>query len=293
MASLRDIRRRIRSVKNTRQTTRAMKLVAGAKLRRATEAAVAAKPYGEAVDRVLKSVAASVGDNAEHPLLSAHDEVETVCFVVFGSDRGLCGGFNNNLFRKTEVEIKKHTDQGRKVVLRTFGKKAQAFFKIRGYEIVEAVIDLHPTKFIELTQDLSGHLTSDFEGGSCQETYLAYNVFQSVMTQIPSFPQVLPLKVEDTDEGSGEGASASADYSYEPGPNEVLGNLLPLYLQTLLQQAFLETEAGEHGARMTAMDSATRNAEDIIAALTLDYNRARQAAITTEIIEIVSGAAAL
>ena len=288
MAGLRDLKRRIGSVKNTQKTTRAMKLVAGAKLRRATERAQAAKPYQQALGRVLGRVAASAGDDVDHPLLTSHDEVKRVHVVVFGSDRGLCGSFNNALFRDTARFLDGKIADGADLTLRTYGKKAAAYFPKRGYEVVEQHRDLDPKAYEELATELATSLTAEFEKGDVHEVYLAFNDFKSVMTQVATFKRILPLTVE-----GGEASADEAEYAYEPGAEEVLDTLLPLYLQTILFQGFLETEAGEHASRMTAMDSATRNAGDLIDALSLQYNRARQAAITKELIEIVSGAAAV
>lgn len=288
MANLRDIKRRIGSVKNTRQITKAMKMVAGAKLRRAQERAEQARPYADSLNRVLGRVAASAGDDVQHPLLTSHDSVSTVLVVVVGSDRGLCGSFNNAMFRKAVYFCEDLEAKGYTVKLRTYGKKAKGYFKGRSWEIVESEIDLHPDRYVAIAQQLATDLTAEFKNGTYQEIYLAYNRFQSVMTQEPTFPRALPLTIE-----GGEADQAGADYSYEPDGQQLINTLLPLQLQTTLLQAILETEAGEHASRMTAMDNATRNASDLIDSLTLEYNRARQAAITTEIIEIVSGAEAL
>ncbi len=288
MASLRDLKRRIGSVKNTQKTTRAMKLVAGAKLRRATERAHAAKPYQQALGRVLGRVAAAAGDDVDQPLLTSHEEVQKVHVVVFGSDRGLCGSFNNALFREAHRFLAGKQKDGADLTLRTYGKKAAGYFPKRGYEVVEAHRDLDPATYEELAAALATALTAEFEAGEVHEVYLAFNDFKSVMTQEPTFKRILPLSVEGTEPTGDE-----VEYAYEPGAEQVLDTLLPLYLQTILFQGFLETEAGEHASRMTAMDSATRNAGDLIDALSLQYNRARQAAITKELIEIVSGAAAV
>ncbi len=294
MANLRDIRRRIVSVKNTRQITAAMKLVATSKMGKAVDAATAAKPYGGAIERVLGRVAEKAGGSIEHPLLTTHGEVKTVELIVFSSDRGLCGGFNNNLFRATERFIEQQRAQGREVRLRMFGKKAQAFFPKRGYEVEPAIIDVQPADFMGHTMDLAGHLTAGFQAGAFQEAYVAYNEFRSAASQVPTFARVLPISIEAAAGAAGEApGGADVDYAYEPSPAEVLNSLLPLYLQTRIHQVFLEQEAGEHAARMAAMDNATRNAGEMIDTLTLQYNRARQAAITTELIEIVSGASAL
>ncbi len=297
MANLKDIRGRISSVKKTRQITSAMKLVAGAKLKRATEHAAAARPYREQLEAVLRRVASAAGEDLDEPLLQAPEEVRRVLVVVLTSDRGLCGPFNNNLLRKTAEWL---TDQRLgddiEVELRVFGRKGEGFFKRSRWGLAHAVTDYARTPKMELVAPLTRLMVSGFVDGEYDEVYLVYNRFVSALSQTPTFDRVLPLSVdEDGEPKEGEGAPAAAvgDYRYEPAVDEILGALLPLYLQTLVLGAFLETEAGEHAARMTAMDSATRNASDLIDQLTLDYNRARQAAITTEIIEIVSGAAAL
>jgi F-type H+-transporting ATPase subunit gamma len=289
MANLRDIRRRIGSVKNTKQITSAMKLVAGAKLRKATEKALAARPYQDALSSVLQSVGGRAGD-VSNPLLESHETVTKAVVVVFGSDKGLCGGFNNSLFRATEKFIKELQGKGLEVSLRTFGKKARGYFTPRGYTITASEIELDSKKYMDQVHRLADHLVGDFKTSEVDEVYLAFNAFKSVMTQVPSFDRVLPLSL-DGDESDDQGPQA--DFAFEPNGQELINTLLPLYLQGVLLQAFLETEAGEHASRMTAMDSATRNASDLIDSLTLTYNRARQAAITTEIIEVVSGAEAL
>ena len=233
MASLRDIRRRISSVKNTRQITRAMKLMSGARLKRATDAANAAKPYQRTLQRVLDRVVQAAGD-VEHELLSVPTNQTDVLVVVISSDRGLCGGFNQNLCRATQEQVDRIIASGKKVHMVTFGRKAKSFFEKRGYNVVTATTGITPAKF----------------------TGTAEQLMESLIILMPDLA----------------------------GGQELRGRLL---------QAFLETEAGEQAARMTAMDSATRNATDLINRLTLQYNRARQAAITKELIEIVSGAEAL
>ena len=255
MASLRDIRTRIASVKSTRQITNAMKMVAAAKLRRATESATNARPYQQALTSTIQRVAAGAGD-VEHPLLTSRQAVVRVAVCVVGSDRGLCGGFNSNRDRRVEEFLKAQRAEGKEIILRTFGKKPRDF------------------------------LTNGFEAGEFDEAYVCYNAFKSTLTQIPTISKVLPLAITATE-------AASVDYTYEPNGAEILGTLLPLYLRTILLQAFLENEAGFFASQMTAMDNATRNASDLIDRLTIEYNRSRQAAITRELIEIISGAEAL
>lgn len=286
MASLRDIRTRIASVKSTRQITSAMKMVAAAKLRRATDAATNARPYQQTLTTTLQRVAAASKD-VEHPLLEARVQVKTVLVVIIGSDRGLCGGFNSNRDRRFDEFIKKQKAEGKTVVLRTYGKKPRDFFKSRGFpQAADAHVDVKPNLFIDTVKELSTFLTTGFQAGDFDEAWLGFNQFKSTLTQVPTLTRVLPLSIEAKDAGG-------ADYKYEPDGQTILGHLLPLYLRTLLLQAFLENEAGEQASRMTAMDSATRNASDLIDRLTLEYNRSRQAAITKELIEIISGAEAL
>lgn len=286
MASLRDTRRRITSVKNTRQITRAMKLVAGAKLRRATEAATAAKPYQQTLSRVLGRVVAGAGE-VEHPLLSVPDNDSDVLVAILTSDRGLCGGFNAQLLRSVKKDIDALIADGKNVRILAFGKKGAGYFKKRGYNVEEATIDLDPAQYSEEADKLATKMMTEMANNGFEKAIVAYNDYRSVMVQVPSFLQILPMVLDTTEETDG------GDFIYEPDGNEILGRLLPLALRTQLFQAFLETQAGEQAARMAAMDSATRNASDLIDDLTLLYNRGRQAAITTELTEIVSGAEAL
>jgi len=306
MASLRDIRRRIGSVKNPRRIPRAMKLVAGAKLKRATEAAVAAKPYQRTLTRVLGRVAQAAGD-VEHPLLTVPSNEAQVLVVLMTSDRGLCGGFNNQLCKRTQEQIDLLVAAGRSVRILGYGKKGIGYFKNRGYQVEAVAIDIDPSSYPGLARQLAGRLAEEIEAGAFEKVMLAFNEYKSAMTQLPTFEQLLPMHIDASaaQEPSGPAgeaaqmleklgaASPSAEYLYEPGGQEILTRLLPLALRTQIQQAFLETQAGEQAARMTAMDNATRNAGELINSLSLVYNRARQAAITTELTEIVSGAEAL
>ncbi|MEY3211583.1 MAG: synthase subunit gamma [Pseudomonadota bacterium] len=290
MASLRDIKRRIQSVKNTRQITKAMKMVSGAKLKRATDRAVAARPYQESLSRVLGRVAAAAGDDITHPLLAQHEQVEKVLVVVMGSDRGLCGSFNGNVFRKLERHVEKEREAGKVVSLRTFGKKARGHFGRRNYNIVSSVTDLPNSRYAEAAADLADQLSTEYAAGDVHEVWLAYNYFKSAGTQVSTVTRILPLAVAA---GGKDAAASSVEYKYEPDGQRLLDILLPMQLRTILLQALLDTEAGEHAARMAAMDNATRNAGELITSLTLEYNRGRQAAITKELIEIVSGAEAI
>lgn len=285
MASLRDIRNRIASVKNTRQITNAMKMVSAAKLRRATDAATNARPYQQTLTATLKRVAAIAGE-VEEPLLTPR-EAKKIVLVVIGTDRGLCGGFNATLNRRAEDWAKTARAEGKVVEVWTYGKKPRDFLKARNVAVADSRVEMSSPKFTSEATELAARMVAAFVNGSADEIWLGYNRFVSALTQTPTFSKVVPLSISAADVAYG------VDYIYEPDASEILGALLPLYLRTMLLQAFLETEAGEHAARMTAMDNATRNANDLIKSLTLDYNRGRQAAITKELIEIVSGAEAL
>ena len=288
MASLRETRRRITSVKNTRQITRAMKLVAGAKLRRATDAALAAKPYQDTLQRVLSRVTANAGD-VEHPLLATPNNASDVIVIVMSSDRGLCGAFNSQLLRSVQSNIDALIADGKAVRIHAYGKKAVGHFQSRGYTVAETTIEVAPEDYAAEASRLAQRLMMELGNDGFERVMLAFNSYQSVMVQDPTFEQILPMALESGDEG----VSPSGDFIYEPTGEEILGRLLPMSLRTRLFQALLETQAGEQAARMAAMDNATRNASELIDSLTLVYNRARQAAITTELTEIVSGAEAL
>lgn len=292
MPNLKDIRTRIDSVKKTKQITSAMKLVAAAKLRRASERATAARPYRDQLEAVLRRVAGAAGDEVDEPLLQPRETVSKVLVVVVTSDRGLCGAFNNGLLRHTWDWLQQKKATGATVDVQVYGRKGQAFFRRMKQELKQSTTDYARTPKMEIVEPLTASMVAGFVDGEYDEVWLVYNRFVSNLVQTPTYDRVLPLSV---DGGKDEGTSAEAagDYRYEPDAAEILGELLPLFLQTLVLGCFLETEAGFFAAQMTAMDSATRNASDLIGRLTLEYNRARQAAITKEIIEIVSGAAAL
>jgi F-type H+-transporting ATPase subunit gamma len=290
MPSLKDIRTRIGGVRKTKQITSAMKLVASVKMRRATERAIQARPYRDQLEAVLKRVAAAAGDEVDEPLLKAREHVRKVLVVILTSDRGLCGPFNNTLLRNAWDWIAAKRAKGVEVDVRVYGRKGQAFFRRVRQNMVDQVTDYSRTAKMDLVRPLTGTMVGGFIDGDYDEVYLVYNRFVSAIVQRPTYDRVLPLSVSSEE---GEQTQPQGDYRYEPNAVEILNSLLPLYLQTLVLGAFLETEAGFFAAQMTAMDNATRNASDLIDRLTLEYNRARQAAITKEIIEIVSGAAAL
>ena len=229
---------------------------------------------------------ANVGE-VEHPLLKVPSNQEDILVAVLTSDRGLCGGFNAQLLRETQKQIDALVADGKNVRILAFGKKGAGHFRKRGYNVEEATIDLDPSEYSAEADKLADKMVSEMAADGFEKAIVAYNDYRTVMTQIPTLAQVLPMELDP------EADSGGGDFIYEPDGNEILGSLLPLALRTQIFQAFLETQAGEQAARMAAMDSATRNASDLIDSLTLVYNRARQAAITTELTEIVSGAEAL
>jgi F-type H+-transporting ATPase subunit gamma len=298
MPSLKDIRRRISSVKSTQQITRAMKLVAAARMKRATETALAARPYSESLDDILQKLAS---EGVSHPLMEERGELHRIAVVVVTSDRGLCGAFNGTLLRRTEEWLNGREEE---IELHLFGRKARDFFRRRDWHIADETINRDPKNVLEDAQHLAPDLAQQFLSGRVDEVWLAYNRFVSVMTQRPEFLRLAPvgaggiedLNVDLLEERYGELEDASligATFVFEPDQRAILGELLPLYLETRVYQIFLDSVAGELAARMRAMDAATRNAGELIDRLTLQFNRARQAAITRELVEIISGAEAL
>ena len=236
---------------------------------------------------MLGRVVKGVGD-VEHPLLNLPDNNTDVYVVLMTSDRGLCGGFNSQLCRFVQKQVDVLIAEGKKVSFICYGKKGAQHFRNRGYEIAQLHPDLSPEDYTDLADALAAKLVVDMGNDQFSSVMLGFSEYKNAMNQIPSFEQILPMQVPDGDDDSGTG-----DYIYEPDGDEILGHLLPMALRTQIFQAFLEAQAGEQASRMTAMDNATRNASELIDTLTLQYNRARQAAITTELTEIVSGAEAL
>ncbi|WP_139491250.1 ATP synthase F1 subunit gamma [Brevibacillus dissolubilis] len=282
---MRDIKRRIKSVKNTRQITKAMKMVAAAKLRRAQEQAEASRPYARKIQEVIASIA-SGKTSFKHPMLQSRP-VKKTGYIVITSDRGLAGGYNGNMIRKVIQTIaEKHKSKDEYTIF-VIGRKGRDFFRSRNYPILEQITGLPESPSFSDIKAITSKAVNFFATEQIDELYLCYNEFQSAITQIPTVTRLLPLDQV----GSESGATASGtNYEYEPSPEEVLSVLLPRYAETLIFSALLDAKASEQGARMTAMGNATDNASDMIDRLTLFYNRARQAAITQEISEIVAGA---
>jgi F-type H+-transporting ATPase subunit gamma len=283
MATLKTIRRRVSSVRNIQQITKAMKMISAARLRRAQEAAFAARPYAEKLEEVLQNLAQS--QTLAHPLLTAREE-HNIDLVLITSDRGLCGGFNANLIRAAETFIREHPAQ--RVPLSLVGRRGFDHFRRRSVTIVEQHINLFGRLTATLAHEIGTRLSQRFLDGETDAVYVLYARFRSVLVQIPTIDRVLPIAAKER-----SAADVPLEYLYEPEPQALLASLLTRYIDMLIYRAMLESIASEHGARMTAMDNATNNAIDMIGRLTLDMNRARQAGITRELLEIVSTGEAL
>ena len=288
MPSLKDLKNRISSVKNTRKITKAMQMVAAAKLRRAQESAVAARPYAERMTSVMAGLAGSVGQSATAPRLLAGTGSDKVhLLVVMTSERGLCGGFNSTIARLARAHAQALIAAGKTVKILTVGKKGREQLKRDLSAHFIGHVDLSDVKRIGYgnAQSIARDVLHRFDAGEFDVATLFFNRFQSVISQVPTAQQVIPAKFE--------GNAPSALYDYEPSEEGILADLLPRAVATQVFTALLENGASEQGARMSAMDNATRNAGDMINRLTIQYNRSRQAAITKELIEIISGAEAL
>lgn len=288
MSSLRDIRKRIASVRNMQQVTKAMKMVAAAKLRRSQDAILRARPYAEKIEEVLGGVATRADEEA-HPLLQRRTP-KRVELVVMTSDRGLCGAFNSNVQRRAMRFLFENRDRYEHIQVSTIGKRGRDFFR---KQQVASRKD-YPGVFTELVYDqakrLADELTAAYLDNELDAVFLLYNAFVSAIVQRPTLVQLLPIAAHPRAEDEG---SHPVDYLYEPSRKAVLDELLPRHLAMRMWRALLESNAAEHAARMAAMEGATKNSSELIEGLTLRYNRARQAAITTELVEIVSGAEAL
>jgi F-type H+-transporting ATPase subunit gamma len=285
MATLRDIRRRIRSVESTQKITRAMKLVAAAKLRRAQERIVSARPYAVKMAELLSSLVRRAEGEA-HPLLVRRPAARKR-LVIITADKGLCGAFNSNILRASLAFLREQGETS--VTLVVVGKKARDFYRRRQYEIKSEMLGFFDRLAYSHAQELAGQLMTDYLGGETDEVYLIYNEFRSVAVQRVVRQQLLPIESETSAAGSGP----TTDYIYEPSPEAILASLLPRHVTTQVYRALMESVAGEHGARMTAMEAATKNAKDMIGVLTIQYNKARQERITKELLDIVGGAEAL
>jgi F-type H+-transporting ATPase subunit gamma len=294
MANLKAIRKRIASVKNTQKITRAMKLVSAAKLRRAQQAMMELRPYAAKHRELLESLARQLAESGEsnaHPLLTPRDEVKTVAVFALSSDRGMCGAFNAGIVRKLNEVVRERTAAGQQVVLYTLGRR----MGIAGRKL--KVLELHDLAEIITAGDqarvreITAALVKAFIEGAVDEVVVVSNRFKSALTQLPTVYSLLPVAPPASTEPAQ--AASGADLFYEPGQNDLLGYVVPRFVEVQVRQAILESIAGEHAARMNAMSSATDNANGMIQSLTLEMNRARQAAITKELMEIIGGAEAM
>ena len=290
MASLDDLKKRIASVKSTQKITKAMKMVAAAKLRRAQESAEKGRPYSEKMNNVILNLSNGISDKENAPkLLSGTGQEKTHLCVVMTSDRGLCGGFNSNIIKKAKSYFEKILDEGKELKIITVGSKGNDQLKrVYGDKIIENISFKESKNANYFDADKVGKMVIEkFEAGEFDVCTIFYNQFKNVITQIPQAQQIIPLNNER------EETSSEESYEFEPDEDEILSNLLPKNISTQIFKAMLENSASEQGSRMSAMDNATRNAGEMVDKLTIEYNRSRQAAITKELIEIISGAESL
>ena len=291
MASLDDLKKRISSVKSTQKITKAMKTVAAAKLRRAQEGAEKGRPYSDRMNNIILNLSKNINDKENAPkLLSGSGKDEVHLCVVMTSDRGLCGGFNSNIIKKAKSYFQKMNDEGKKIKIITVGSKGYDQLK-RLYEndILDKISFKESKNANYFDAEKVGKIIIEkFEKKEFDVCVIFYNQFKNVITQIPQEQQIIPLKTSEA-----ENNSTSDNYEFEPEEDEILSNLLPKNISTQIFKAMLENSASEQGSRMSAMDNATRNAGEMVDKLTIEYNRSRQAAITKELIEIISGAESL
>ena len=290
MASLDDLKKRIASVKSTQKITKAMKMVAAAKLRRAQESAERGRPYSEKMNNIILNLSNGISDKENAPkLLSGTGENKVHLCVVMTSDRGLCGGFNSNIIKKAKSYFSKILNEGKQLKIITVGSKGNDQLKrVYGDKIIENISFKESKNANYFDADKVGRIIIEkFEAGEFDICTIFYNQFKNVITQLPQAQQIIPLNNENDHYNSNE------SYEFEPDEDEILSNLLPKNISTQIFKAMLENSASEQGARMSAMDNATRNAGEMVDKLTIEYNRSRQAAITKELIEIISGAESL
>jgi F-type H+-transporting ATPase subunit gamma len=292
MPTLLDFRRRIRSVKNTQQITRAMKFIAAARLRRAQETAVSLRPYASGIREILRSAMSRIENPEQFPLLTQRPE-ERVLVLVTSGERGLCGAFNANVLRRAFDFLREKS--GKSVEVITLAKKSRDAFRKRSWKIAAEYVDVTSRADLGKAKEIAAEVMKIYEAGGADSVYLIYNEFKNVMMQTLRVEKLLPLErsaLGEHEKGAPPASSAdTVDYIYEQPPAEIFNRLVPRYVEMQIYRMIAESSAAEHAARMTAMESATSNASDVIDALTLHMNKVRQAAITREIIEVVSGAA--
>ena len=291
MATLDDLKKRIASVKSTQKITKAMKMVAAAKLRRAQENAEKGRPYSEKMNNIILNLSSGISDKENDPkLLSGTGEDKVHLCIVLTSDRGLCGGFNTNIIKKAKTYFQKISDEGKTLKIITVGSKGYDQLKRVYKDAIVERISFKDSKTINYldAEKVGKMIIENFEKEEFDVCTIFYNKFKNVITQIPQEQQIIPLKTSEAEENSSED-----NYEFEPDEDEILSNLLPKNISTQIFKAMLENSASEQGSRMSAMDNATRNAGEMVDKLTIEYNRSRQAAITKELIEIISGAESL
>ena len=293
MPNLKELKTRIASVKSTKKITSAMKMVAASKLRRAQELAESSRVYADSLAFILSSLAGKTTNNSDLPeILTGRENPKTTLLVVNSSDRGLCGGFNSNLFRNAKNWIAQQQAQGKSVKLMTVGKKAASFYRRSELDVIAGFDDLASNdRQLQVAEEVKNKIVELFENKEVDEVFILFNKFISAISQEPSYQSIIPMTTEES--AQEETQTSNAVFEFEPDKNELLEYLVPRNFLTQIYRSILESAASEHAARMTSMDNATRNAGDMIDRLTLTYNRTRQAFITKELIEIISGAEAV
>ena len=293
MPNLKELKNRISSVKSTRKITSAMKMVAASKLRRAQELAESSRVYADSLSFILSSLAGNTKNSSDLPeILTGRENSKISLLIINSSDRGLCGGFNSNLFRNAKKWISDQQGQGKSVKIMTVGKKASSFYKKTDLDIVASFEDLNSNdRQLQVSEEIKNKILELFDNNEIDEVSILFNKFVSAISQEPTYQTLIPLSNEETSEDESE--ANNAVFEFEPDKNELLEYLVPRNFLTQIYRSVLESSASEHAARMTSMDNATRNAGDMIDRLTLTYNRTRQAFITKELIEIISGAEAV
>ena len=293
MPNLKELKNRISSVKSTRKITSAMKMVAASKLRRAQELAESSRVYADSLSFILSSLAGNTKNSSDLPeILTGRENSKISLLIINSSDRGLCGGFNSNLFRNAKKWISDQQGLGKSVKIMTVGKKASSFYKQTDLDIVASFEDLNSNeRQLQVSEEIKNKIMELFENKEIDEVSILFNKFVSAISQEPTYQSLIPLSNDETSEEESE--ANNSVFEFEPDKNELLEYLVPRNFLTQIYRSVLESSASEHAARMTSMDNATRNAGDMIDRLTLTYNRTRQAFITKELIEIISGAEAV
>ena len=293
MPNLKELKNRISSVKSTRKITYAMKMVAASKLRRAQDLAESSRVYADSLSFILSSLAGNTKNSSDLPeILTGRENSKISLLIINSSDRGLCGGFNSNLFRNAKNWISEQQEKGKSVKIITVGKKASSFYRKTDLDVIANFDDLNSNdKQLQVSEEIKNKIMELFENNEIDEVSILFNKFVSVIAQEPTYQSLIPLSNDEADEEVTD--TSNAVFEFEPDKNELLEYLVPRNFLTQIYRSVLESSASEHAARMTSMDNATRNAGDMIDGLTLTYNRTRQAFITKELIEIISGAEAV